>query len=204
MMNAYVGTVDNSGMEPQEVKSLFGIGKNLQLRRIYSLDRQTRFDWPERPLDAIPIPQVVDAGSKLRKVVSSSASIGFGKMENASIFCAGMKHSHHSSGNLCSMWNEQPVIADVIDSLSDVSDMYSDEESDTFNELPKKQEDNGNDAKKSSRPRYVRIISKQMVGIYVSVWVQRSLRRHINNLKVSPVGIGLMGYMGNKVMRFPP
>ncbi|KAJ6829412.1 nucleosome assembly protein 1,4-like [Iris pallida] len=25
------------------------------------------------------------------------------------------------------------------------------------------------------------------------------LRRHINNLKVSPVGVGLMGYMGNKV-----
>ncbi|EPS63921.1 inositol-1,4,5-triphosphate-5-phosphatase, partial [Genlisea aurea] len=50
----------------------------------------------------------------------------------------------------------------------------------------------------SSRPRYVRIVSKQMVGLYVSVWVKRRLRRHINNLKVSPVGVGLMGYMGNK------
>ncbi|KAM4085434.1 hypothetical protein ACJW30_10G027600 [Castanea mollissima] len=37
-----------------------------------------------------------------------------------------------------------------------------------------------------------------MVGIYVSVWVRKSFRRHINNLKVSPVGVGLMGYMGNK------
>ena len=39
----------------------------------------------------------------------------------------------------------------------------------------------------------------ERVYIYVSVWVQRRLRRHINNLKVSPVGVGLMGYMGNKV-----
>ncbi|PKI46903.1 hypothetical protein CRG98_032714 [Punica granatum] len=37
-----------------------------------------------------------------------------------------------------------------------------------------------------------------MVGIYVSIWVRKRLRRHINNLKVSPVGVGLMGYMGNK------
>ncbi|KAJ6712025.1 TYPE I INOSITOL POLYPHOSPHATE 5-PHOSPHATASE 2 [Salix purpurea] len=37
-----------------------------------------------------------------------------------------------------------------------------------------------------------------MVGIYVSIWVRKRLRRHINNLEVSPVGVGLMGYMGNK------
>ena len=49
--------------------------------------------------------------------------------------------------------------------------------------------------------RYVRIGSKQMVGIYISVWVRKRLRRHINNLRVSPVGVGLMGYMGNKVIR---
>ncbi|CAN1256912.1 Type I inositol polyphosphate 5-phosphatase 2 [Linum perenne] len=47
-------------------------------------------------------------------------------------------------------------------------------------------------------PKYVRIVSKQMVGIYVSVWVRKGLRRHVNNLKVSPVGVGLMGYLGNK------
>ncbi|XP_031483717.1 type I inositol polyphosphate 5-phosphatase 2-like isoform X2 [Nymphaea colorata] len=47
-------------------------------------------------------------------------------------------------------------------------------------------------------PRYVRLIGKQMVGIYVSIWVHQKLRRHINNLKVSPVGVGLMGYVRNK------
>lgn len=45
---------------------------------------------------------------------------------------------------------------------------------------------------------YARIVSKQMVGIFLSVWVHRSLRKHIHNLKVSSVGVGIMGYLGNK------
>ncbi|CAA7397219.1 unnamed protein product [Spirodela intermedia] len=51
---------------------------------------------------------------------------------------------------------------------------------------------------KRKRSRFVRIISKQMVGLYMSVWVRRSLRRHVQNLKVSTVGVGIMGYIGNK------
>ncbi|KAF8715691.1 hypothetical protein HU200_026633 [Digitaria exilis] len=51
---------------------------------------------------------------------------------------------------------------------------------------------------KRKRPEYVRIISKQMVGIFLSIWVRRSLRKHIQNLRVSTVGVGAMGYMGNK------
>ncbi|KAL2455975.1 DNAse I-like superfamily protein [Forsythia ovata] len=48
------------------------------------------------------------------------------------------------------------------------------------------------------RPLYVRIVSKQMVGIFITIWVRRSLRRHIQNLNVSTVGVGVMGYIGNK------
>ncbi|KAI4321386.1 hypothetical protein MLD38_034772 [Melastoma candidum] len=48
------------------------------------------------------------------------------------------------------------------------------------------------------RTPYVRIVSKQMVGIFLTIWVRRSLRRHIQNLKVSTVGVGVMGYIGNK------
>ncbi|KAI8531587.1 hypothetical protein RHMOL_Rhmol11G0147900 [Rhododendron molle] len=48
------------------------------------------------------------------------------------------------------------------------------------------------------RPPYVRIVSKQMVGVFLTIWVRRSLRRHIQNLKVSTVGVGVMGYIGNK------
>ncbi|KAK1403875.1 type IV inositol polyphosphate 5-phosphatase 3 [Heracleum sosnowskyi] len=48
------------------------------------------------------------------------------------------------------------------------------------------------------RSHYVRIVSKQMVGLFVTIWVRRSLRRHIENVNVSTVGVGAMGYMGNK------
>ncbi|XP_058111075.1 type IV inositol polyphosphate 5-phosphatase 3 isoform X2 [Magnolia sinica] len=48
------------------------------------------------------------------------------------------------------------------------------------------------------RSAYVRVVSKKMVGIFLTIWVRRSLRRHIQNLKVSTVGVGVMGYIGNK------
>ncbi|XP_072965399.1 type IV inositol polyphosphate 5-phosphatase 3-like isoform X3 [Typha angustifolia] len=51
---------------------------------------------------------------------------------------------------------------------------------------------------KKKRSPFVRIISKQMVGIFLSIWVRRSLRKHIQNVKVSTVGVGVMGYIGNK------
>ncbi|KAJ4891830.1 DNAse I-like superfamily protein [Raphanus sativus] len=40
--------------------------------------------------------------------------------------------------------------------------------------------------------------SKQMVGIFLCVWVRDDLRKRITNLKVSCVGRGIMGYLGNK------
>ncbi|KAF3338528.1 type I inositol 1,4,5-trisphosphate 5-phosphatase 1 [Carex littledalei] len=54
--------------------------------------------------------------------------------------------------------------------------------------------------KKKKRSSFVRIISKQMVGVFLSIWVRRSLRKHIQNLRVSIVGVGVMGYIGNKVI----
>ncbi|TKY55546.1 Type I inositol polyphosphate 5-phosphatase 2 [Spatholobus suberectus] len=195
MNGEYLGTFDNDVLEQEEVKSIIGIGRNLQLKKINDIDIQTILDWPERPLDAIPHP---DSSPKLRRVLSSSARIGFNWTENASKYGGVMKRSHHSSGNLGLLWKEQQVMPEeVIDTLGDLSDMLSDEEDDAFFELPNDKEENGTGTVKS-HPKYVRIVSKQMVGIYVSVWVQRRLRRHINKLKVSPVGVGFMGYMGNK------
>ncbi|CAL1363234.1 unnamed protein product [Linum trigynum] len=52
--------------------------------------------------------------------------------------------------------------------------------------------------KRKRRSSYVRIVSKQMVGVFVTIWVRRSLRKHIQNVKVSTVGVGVMGYIGNK------
>lgn len=44
------------------------------------------------------------------------------------------------------------------------------------------------------------IVSKQMVGILISVWVRRSLRPFIRHPSVSCVGCGVMGCLGNKVI----
>jgi hypothetical protein len=38
-----------------------------------------------------------------------------------------------------------------------------------------------------------------MVGIFLTVWVRNEIREDVRNLKVSCVGRGLMGYLGNKV-----
>lgn len=47
--------------------------------------------------------------------------------------------------------------------------------------------------------RYCLVASKQMVGIFLTVWVKSDLRDSVRNMKVSCVGRGLMGYLGNKV-----
>nr|KYP75002.1 Type I inositol-1,4,5-trisphosphate 5-phosphatase CVP2 [Cajanus cajan] len=46
--------------------------------------------------------------------------------------------------------------------------------------------------------RYCLVASKQMVGIYLTIWVRSELKDHVQNMKVSCVGRGLMGYLGNK------
>ncbi|XP_010259103.1 PREDICTED: type IV inositol polyphosphate 5-phosphatase 7-like [Nelumbo nucifera] len=50
----------------------------------------------------------------------------------------------------------------------------------------------------SGHSRYCLVASKQMVGIFLTVWVRSDLRDDVRNLKVSCVGRGLMGYLGNK------
>ncbi|KAK4363354.1 hypothetical protein RND71_018595 [Anisodus tanguticus] len=171
--------------------------KNLQLKRIYSIDCDSRLDWPERSLDATP--QVLSFTFKLRRV-SSSCALAFSNRD-VGLDGSRLKRGHQSSGNLGSLWmnNQQEEPEVLLDALSDGSNQFSDEENDFFEEYIEF-EDESSLLKHAmnSHPRYIRIVSKQMVGIYVSIWVRRRLRRHMNNLQVSPVGVGLMGYMGNK------
>ncbi|KAJ6312841.1 hypothetical protein OIU77_014382 [Salix suchowensis] len=42
------------------------------------------------------------------------------------------------------------------------------------------------------------VISKQMVGILISVWVRSDLRPYVRHPRASCVGCGIMGYLGNK------
>lgn len=208
MMNEqYVSAAQRYDMEQEALDRVMDSGMNLQLKRIYGIDCDHRLDWPEHSLDATP--QVISSNSKLRRVFSSSGRIGFNLTENSLLLSpkrfaldnVRLKRLHHSSGNLGLMPMEQQEKPEVLDSISDASSSFSDEEDDNFCELP--QEQHNYEVMKNSgksRPTYVRIVSKQMVGIYVSIWVRKRLRRHINNLKVSLVGVGLMGYMGNKVV----
>ncbi|KAK4767488.1 hypothetical protein SAY86_015238 [Trapa natans] len=46
--------------------------------------------------------------------------------------------------------------------------------------------------------RYCLAVSKQMVGLFMCVWVREDLQSHVSNLKVSCVGRGIMHYLGNK------
>ncbi|KAG9142696.1 hypothetical protein Leryth_005460 [Lithospermum erythrorhizon] len=183
------------------------LGMDLQLKRIYGIQCHKRLDWPERSLD--PSPQVLHLSFKLRRVFSSSAQLGSNWLDeietltssaqNHSAECNKLKRVHHSSGNLGLMLMDQPDSFDEINSMSDDSEHVSDEEDDSFPGFSDDEQDDlpSSDVAKQHR-KYVRIISKQMVGIYLSIWVRKGLRRRINNLKVSPVGVGLMGYLGNK------
>lgn len=47
--------------------------------------------------------------------------------------------------------------------------------------------------------QYSRVASKQMVGLFITVWIRSDLWRHAHNVQVSAVGCGLMNYLGNKV-----
>ena len=44
----------------------------------------------------------------------------------------------------------------------------------------------------------VQVAAKQMVGVYLSVWVRRGVMRYVRGVQVMCVGTGMMGLLGNK------
>ncbi|XP_027352914.1 type I inositol polyphosphate 5-phosphatase 8-like [Abrus precatorius] len=71
--------------------------------------------------------------------------------------------------------------------------------SNNFSEFLSLEDDLDNGERSPTSPRrYCLAASKQMVGIFLSVWVRTDLCDHISNVKVSCVGRGIMGYLGNK------
>ncbi|XP_038688266.1 type IV inositol polyphosphate 5-phosphatase 9-like isoform X2 [Tripterygium wilfordii] len=51
---------------------------------------------------------------------------------------------------------------------------------------------------RKSKDNFQCIISKQMVGIFVSAWVRSDIYQHIQHPRVSCIGCGIMGCLGNK------
>ena len=43
-----------------------------------------------------------------------------------------------------------------------------------------------------------------MVGVYLSVWVCKSLLHAVRGVQVTSVGTGIMGYLGNKGSQHHP
>uniref|UniRef100_A0A0E0M4U7 Inositol polyphosphate-related phosphatase domain-containing protein n=1 Tax=Oryza punctata TaxID=4537 RepID=A0A0E0M4U7_ORYPU len=164
------------------------------------LDGTSSLDWPERPLD---IPAKVSVSNRGLRRVMSVGLFNTDYLENTRGFDLhgvalqdGIRRSYRSSGNLGMSWSEQQEKVDVLSSLDYISDWTSDDAPSVVGP-----DECATFAKgESFKPpgNYVRIVSKQMVGIYVSIWVSRKLRQHVNNLEVASVGVGLLGYMGNK------
>ncbi|XP_049387419.1 type I inositol polyphosphate 5-phosphatase 8-like [Solanum stenotomum] len=55
-----------------------------------------------------------------------------------------------------------------------------------------------NSSSQGQNSKYCLAASKQMVGLFLCIWTRKDLYQHITNLKVSCVGTGIMGYLGNK------
>jgi hypothetical protein len=50
-----------------------------------------------------------------------------------------------------------------------------------------------------SHNQFLRIVSKQMVGIFITIWIRSDLWHHVHDIKVCSVGCGIFNYLGNKV-----
>ncbi|MED6192033.1 hypothetical protein PIB30_006534 [Stylosanthes scabra] len=50
------------------------------------------------------------------------------------------------------------------------------------------------------RNEYTLVASKKMVGVFISVWINKEVLRkwHVSNVRVCSVACGVMGYLGNK------
>lgn len=50
----------------------------------------------------------------------------------------------------------------------------------------------------SNQMKYSLVASKQMVGIFVTVWMKKELVQHVSHLRISSIGRGIMGCLRNK------
>uniref|UniRef100_A0ACD5W4K7 Uncharacterized protein n=1 Tax=Avena sativa TaxID=4498 RepID=A0ACD5W4K7_AVESA len=90
-----------------------------------------------------------------------------------------------------------PDVLGVEDMVSELDE--EDSEPSTSNpESSSEEETSESEAMLRARRGYRLTCSKQMVGIFLCVWVRADLVPRVTSLRVSCVGRGIMGYMGNK------
>lgn len=143
-----------------------------KLSRILSGSERIGLSWPEPPLHLLS-QTVLDRPSSLKSIQSFKGSRP-SSLKSIQSFKAARSFNRYQSFK--SNINEIPADLAVL-AETDLETLM----------------------KRKRRSSYVRIISKQMVGIFITIWVRRGLRKHIQNVKVSTVGVGVMGFIGNKV-----
>ncbi|PKA61839.1 Type I inositol 1,4,5-trisphosphate 5-phosphatase CVP2 [Apostasia shenzhenica] len=107
-----------------------------------------------------------------------------------------------NAGNLLVTEVREPAskwICIVDQSLNRVNFSSKDESSEEEEEDDdEEQDDQSSAAALSSQDRYIHIVSKQMVGIFVTVWAKKELVHYVSHLQISSVSRGIMGQFGNK------
>ncbi|KAK3140914.1 hypothetical protein QOZ80_5AG0407710 [Eleusine coracana subsp. coracana] len=100
-------------------------------------------------------------------------------------------HDHHQTARMS--FSDLLAAEDTVSEPDDDDDDDSDEESSS-------EEDARSDFSAAAHDGYYYRLaaSKQMVGIFLCVWVRADLMPFVTSLKVACVGRGIMGYMGNK------
>ncbi|XP_062180848.1 type I inositol polyphosphate 5-phosphatase 8-like [Phragmites australis] len=115
-------------------------------------------------------------------------------------FASGHRHAAETSPEL--LHKARVSFSDLLaveDRLSTVSEPDDDSEPSTSTPESSSEEEASDFAAHGRAGHGYRLAaSKQMVGIFLCVWVRSDLMPFVTSLKVSCVGRGIMGYMGNK------
>ncbi|GLT76391.1 hypothetical protein SLA2020_480540 [Shorea laevis] len=65
-------------------------------------------------------------------------------------------------------------------------------------ELSSEEDEDGSSNIGTNQMKYGLVASKQMVGIFVTIWMRQELIQHVSHLRISCVSRGIMGCLGNK------
>lgn len=101
--------------------------------------------------------------------------------------------------NICSKWNA--LIEQALHKRMAAKGIIDESEVGEIQTIYPVKTPNSNN---STTPDFQCLISKQMVGIYITVWVRTKLHGYIRHPSVSCVGCGIFGYLGNKVLNINP
>ncbi|ESW25026.1 hypothetical protein PHAVU_003G001800 [Phaseolus vulgaris] len=99
------------------------------------------------------------------------------------------------NSKICSKWNS--MIREALNKNTHGRDLKDEKMKNCCN-IKEGKNDNPCQQKFEAPQDFECIISKQMVGIMISVWAKRHLRPFIQHPSVSCVGCGIMGCLGNK------